>query len=107
MTTDPVSQAVTRGDTAIIELWYPRDSPVKHIEVGLMDVRAADSVRLSYDFDRDGWIVEQARLFAWDGSDLVCDQDWQEVAFIQAWGRRETEEEQQQRLGCVVSPSLT
>ena len=71
-----------------IELFYPRsDGAAKYIEVGLMDVRAADGIRISYDFGRDGYIVEQASTFQWEVDDPVCDEDWQEVAFIQAWAR--------------------
>lgn len=72
-------------DTARIDLWYPRNNPVKYIHVGLMDVRAADGVRISYDFERDGWVIEQAQVFSWDGGDPECDPKWKEVAFIQAW----------------------
>lgn len=68
-----------------IDIWYPRSSTVKAIQVGLMDVRAADSIRLEYDFDRDGWIVKQAQVFEWEENDSVCDPQWKEVAFVRAW----------------------
>jgi hypothetical protein len=55
---------------------------IKYIEVGLEHVRAADSIRISYDFDRDGYRIEQSRLTE---DDQMMD-DWQEVAFIPAWG---------------------
>lgn len=86
---DPIKNASIRKDTVSIDIWYPRsaDQP-KYIEVGLMDVRAADNVRLSYDFERDGWKVEQAAVFAWDINDEVQDAEWAEVAFIPAWGRQ-------------------
>lgn len=78
------SDGTTRG----IDLWYPRvEGNPKFVEVGIMDVRAADSIRISYDFDRDGWKIEQASTFEWESSDPVCDPDWQEVAFIPAWAR--------------------
>ena len=77
-----------RGDTFLIDLWYPRlDDHTKEIKVGLMDVRAADSIRISYDFGRDGWVIKQASTFEWPADDSPCDSDWQEVAFIQAWAR--------------------
>jgi hypothetical protein len=77
------------GDTMRVNLWYPglESRQVKKIEVGLMDVRAADSIRIEYDFDRDGWSVQQASTFEWHADDKVCDSDWQEVAFIEAWAR--------------------
>ena len=72
-----------------IDLWYPRaeDRP-KFIEVGLVDVRAADDIRISYDFERDGWKIEQASRFEWSGDDEVMDPDWREVAFVRAWARK-------------------
>lgn len=77
-----------REDTCMFEFWYPRaDKPIKQLEVGLMDVRAADSIRIHYDFDRDGWVVEQAALFEFPSDEREHDEDWQEVAFIKAWAR--------------------
>ena len=74
------------GDTMRVDLWYPRlEGQDKYLTVGLMDVRAADDIRISYDFDRDGWVVEQAQVFEWDVDDELCDPEWKEVSFIQAW----------------------
>jgi len=71
-----------------VNLWCPRrKGEVEVIEVGLMDVRSADSIRISYDFGRDGYVIRQASTFVWDGHDTVRDADWQEVAFVKAWGR--------------------
>lgn len=78
----------SRRDTPSVQLWYPRgDGNAKEIEIELSDVRAADNIRISYDFERDGWVVKQAAIFEWDGDDSVCGADWQEVAFIKAWAR--------------------
>jgi hypothetical protein len=78
----------SKRDVPEVELWYPRvPGNARHIEIGLSDVRAADNIRVSYDFDRDGWVVEQAAVFEWECNDPVCDADWQEVAFIRAWAR--------------------
>ncbi len=57
------------------------------VEVELEDIRAADSLLIYYDFDRDGWSINQASRFEWPAEDAECDPDWQEVAFIQAWAR--------------------
>ena len=86
---DVLKEARIVGDTVCVDLWYPRndDSQVKHVQVGLMDVRAADDIRVSYDFDRDGWKIEQASVFQWAADDEVCDPCWKEVAFIQAWSQ--------------------
>lgn len=73
-----------------ISLEYPRiDGKVNCIEIELMDVRAADDIRISYDFDRDGWVIKQASIFWWDGGDKECNADWKEVAFVQAWARED------------------
>lgn len=62
----------------------------KYIEVGLIDLRSADSIRISYDFDRDGWKIEQSSVFECPAEEAEKNpdwQDWQEVAFIKAWAR--------------------
>lgn len=73
------------GRTINVNLMYPRmEDSFNSVEVGLTDVRAADSILISYDFERDGYVIKQASKF----DDEEQDPDWQEVAFIQAWGRR-------------------
>lgn len=79
-----------------VDLWYPRledterdDDQPQEVEIALMDVRAADDIRIKYDFERDGWVILQASRFVWSGDDEVCDPDWQEVAFIKAWQRED------------------
>lgn len=89
---------VVRGDTACLDIWYPEQREVKYVQVGLMAVRAADNIRISYDFDRNGWRIEQASRHGWSGRDNVCDPDWQEVAFVEAWGRAETREQEDERI---------
>ena len=74
-------------DTKYVRLEYPRTSTVKFIEVALGDIRAADDIRISYDFERDGWKVEQASVFEWPANEIAFDRDWQEVAFVKAWAR--------------------
>ena len=87
----PLSEAWVLGDELHIDLWYPglAETQIKKFVIGLTDVRAADNIRVSYDKQRDGWKIEQASVFEWESGDTVCDPDWQEVAFIQAWGRDE------------------
>ena len=42
-----------------VDLWYPRnDGAVPNIIISLMDVRAANDITISYDFDRDGWSIK-------------------------------------------------
>ena len=82
-----LSDARQDEDTVYVDLWYPRVSDNRNfIEVGLFDVRAADNVRISYDFDRDGWLIEQAKFHSWEADDEECDPEWTEAAFVQAWG---------------------
>lgn len=73
------------GRAVEVDLVYPRGR-IDTIEIGLEDVRAADSILVRYDFERDGWSISQASRFSWAVVE-VCDPDWQEVAFVQAWAR--------------------
>lgn len=82
-----LNNARVHGRVLDIELWYPRIENIDTIEIGLVDVRAADSIRIRYDFERDGYAILQASVFEWPVDDKVCDADWQEVAFIPAWQR--------------------
>lgn len=74
-----------------VDLCYPRSDDHPHtIEVGLCDVRAGDDVRLSYDFDRDGWKIEQQAqemLIETNGRihPATISGEWQEVAFVKSW----------------------
>ena len=83
-----LKEATWDKDTVYIDIWYPKkgiDIYPSKLEVGLMHVRAADSILIEYDFDRDGYSIKQASTFR--GDVLGFDQDWQEVAFIKAWAR--------------------
>lgn len=83
---------------ATFEFLYPRTTDkVKPsvLEVGLEDVRATDSIRVTYDFDRDGWSILQASRFSWENDEYdrmikagEDPYDWQEVHFVPAWGRK-------------------
>ena len=76
-----LEDAMLRGDEMHIGLFYPRtEHAVQSFVISLTDVRAADDIRVSYDFERNGWKIEQA----WNIDDPECDPDenWQEVAFL-------------------------
>lgn len=72
------------GDTLDVELTYPPRSDAentknqcRYIFVDQESVRASDGIRLHYDYDRDGWVIEQ---------EPECGEDtWVEVAFVQSW----------------------
>jgi hypothetical protein len=87
---DTVNTDNTHGDIRYLDLWYPGigDNP-RTLQIALMHVRAADDIQVSYDMDRDGWVIKQASRFSWGAEDEGCDPDWQEVAFIQAWARKQ------------------
>ena len=58
-------------EVPMFEFFYPRvKGNVSSLDVGLCDVRAADNIRITYDFDRDGYVISR---------------DGKEKAFIQAW----------------------
>ena len=84
-----LNTATVFKDELHLDLWYPDvpDTKVRKLVLGLVDVRAADSIRISYEKKRDGWLIEQASVFEWDGDDPVYDKDWKEVAFVKAWAR--------------------
>lgn len=100
-----------RGDSLIAELFYPprddhSENPqdrARYIKVDLCDVRAADGLRISYDFDRDGWKVEQLRWeagyvtrFGRDGGPdehYEWPEEWVEVSFHPSWGSRLCDDE--------------
>jgi hypothetical protein len=78
-----------RGETVCVDLWYPPrgsenpDKRARAVEIGLVDVRAADDIRIAYDFERDGWVIQQQPELEEDDEDEA---PWVEVAFIAAWG---------------------
>lgn len=74
------------GTDIHVTLAYPRtDGEATHVQVELHEVRAADNIRISYDFDRDGWKIEQASNHGpWESAEAI-DEGWKEVAFIRAW----------------------
>lgn len=70
-----------------VEIEYPRNQLVDTVEVGLCDVRAADNIRVKYDFERDGWVILQPRAYHPKIEDDSYDyaEEWIESAFCQAW----------------------
>jgi len=85
-------EIATCADIPRIDLFYPRsEGNADTVEVGLCCVRAADCIRISYDFERDGYCIKQTSYTEESPGMLIDHDDWQEVAFVQAWGReRET-----------------
>ena len=76
------------GGVATIDLWYSGlPGNVHTLDIGLMDVRASDAIRVTYDFDRDGYVIMQCRLFLERIGDHSYEEkeDWIEVGFFQSW----------------------
>lgn len=97
------------------ELWYPRQPGRKDkIQIGLIDVRAANDIVVMYDFKRDGWVilsdftdprsVDEYTEEEWDalpdvegqpGYKNLIPKTLEEVAFIPSWPRKEETNETQ------------
>lgn len=86
MTNQPIDTLdIVDVDTISVDLWYPRnENRYKKIVISLMDVRAANDITISYDFDRDGWVIESDLH-----NPLIVDEEQSEelheVAFITSW----------------------
>lgn len=78
-----------RGDTAYVDFLYPNNNQIKYINVGLVDVRASDGIRIYYDFDRDGYVVEQQEYIDKDG--YMEEGDWKETGFFPSWALEKNE----------------
>ena len=78
------------GDTIQVDLAYSNVEPKKKIQyvgVGISHVRASDGIRISYDYERDGYVIEQPYTIEVDkGSFIDCEQHWKETAFVESWG---------------------
>lgn len=91
------------GGTVSVVMTYPNvtGNGVKYVEVNQESVRASDGVRLSYDYARDGWVIEQPTRTCWAGADRggdgKYDGGWREVAFVESWHFR-AEQEENERL---------
>ena len=76
----------SRWETFIVELSYPRlEWKIKRIAVWLSDVRAADSMLIEFDFDRNGYSIKMDKMKYfdnWDLPELLIEDE--EIAFIPA-----------------------
>lgn len=73
---------VDNGSTISFDLFYPGvDENPKFLLLGLCHVRAADNLRISYDFDRGGWKIEQFVCF----DKYKENGQWEEKAFLRPW----------------------
>ena len=74
------------------DLMYPRlpDRP-NTVIVSLWDVRAADDLKIRYDFDRDGWVISMDLTHDDNSGIIKTVKEDQEVAFIPAWNEVDEE----------------
>jgi hypothetical protein len=68
------------------ELKYPYNKEIDTIQIGISDIRAADDVRVRYDFERDGWVMEQPRQYYIPEEGFYeLGVEWIESAFCPSW----------------------
>jgi len=78
------------GNEVHVDLVYPSYTPDEaperchYVVVNQESVRASDGVRLSYDYGRDGWVIEQPHV-----NEETGDERWVETAFVQSWAQDE------------------
>jgi len=84
---------MSKGETVNGELWYPRseDRP-DSLTVSLWDVRAAGDLTISFDFERNGWVISMDRMIE-VGDTLEVAGQVEEVAFIDAWNVKKIDTE--------------
>ena len=79
-------------DRVRVDFWYPKqaieDETYIPLEIGLDDVRAADAIRVEYDYERDGYVIKQD-FGSDERQDWERESDWRETAFVKAWPKDE------------------
>lgn len=92
-----------RGNELHVDLTYPpwtdadnKNDQCRYVCVDQESVRASDGLRLHYDYERDGFVVEQPRPRLKKLSESSYDSitDWIEVGFFQSW-RFDVDEDEQ------------
>lgn len=56
-----------------------------YVRIDLNDVRAANTIIVHYDFDRDGWAIDSPTKMQWTPDEDSFDERLEEVAFVPAW----------------------
>lgn len=81
-----------RGNTLDVDLQYPpasrgviEPSRISFVTFDQTSVRASGGIRISFDYKRDGYAIEQPTKFEWFDSDDTMDQGYVEVAFVPAF----------------------
>lgn len=84
------------GNLVNMDFYYPRTKDaVDTFEVGMTDVRATDSIRIKYDFPRDGWVIYQPKTTIIRVSEDILKEEteWIESAFCPSWNFEEEDDE--------------
>lgn len=72
-----------------VDLEYPDFAPnPNEVIVGLTHTRAADDVVVSFDFERNGWVIRMDRGYWTNGDpydEWTTTEERAEVAFLPAW----------------------
>ena len=81
----PCGAEIDERSDGVIEVgvWYPRnDGGIATVELELVDVRASDGIRVTFDFDRNGWSVKQPVTVTDEENEY---QEWIEVHFAKSY----------------------
>ena len=62
-----------------LDIWYPRSSGEHTLQVGLMDVRAVGDIRITFDFEKNGYVIWKEANVAKTEEHL----EWVPVAFVE------------------------
>ena len=65
----------------------------RYVKVNQSSIRASDGIRLHYDYERDGWVIEQRPIYQEENGNVagwLPDEPYQEVAFIRSWALSKT-----------------
>lgn len=88
---------IRRDQVLSVNMTYPgyteSDNPmrVRVVEINQESVRASDGVRISYDYNRDGWSIMQPKVTEVlveetpHGNSYRDDEEWIETAFVGSW----------------------
>lgn len=56
-----------------------------YARIDLVDVRAANTLIVHFDFDRDGWVLESPTKMGWAPGEDTLDERLEEVGFVPAY----------------------
>lgn len=70
---------VCEDNVLAVDLYYPRQEKFDTIQLDIVSTRGNDDIRISYDFNRGGWIIKK-REFYQEIENYF--EKWEEVYFI-------------------------